>query len=123
MPVVKHVLLDEIIQLYEKEVRNMAVSKKKILISCGTGVVTSTLATKRLSEMLDNKGFAGMYTTTQYKIAELASKDDSFDVIVHTTTVPSFLKTPTVNALPLVTGVGMEKVADQVIEILWPEGK
>lgn len=102
----------------------MAVNKiKKILISCGTGVVTSTLATKRLSELLDKRGYAGKYQTTQYKIAELASKDDGYDVIVHTTTVPSYLTTPTVNALPLVTGVGMDKVADQVIAILWPEEK
>ncbi len=101
----------------------MTVGKvKKILISCGTGVVTSTLATGRLVKLLDEMGFKGRYTTTQYKIAELASKDDAFDVIVHTTTVPSYLKTPTVNALPLVTGRGMEKVAEQVVEILWPAG-
>ena len=101
----------------------MAGTIKNILISCGTGVVTSTLATQRLSEMLDARGYKGLYKTTQYKIAELASKDDGFDVIVHTTTVPSFLKTPCVNALPLVTGIGKEKVADQVISILWPNGK
>ncbi len=101
----------------------MAGTIKNILISCGTGVVTSTLATNRLSKMLDERGYKGLYKTTQYKIAELASKDDGFDVIVHTTTVPSFLKTPCVNALPLVTGIGMDKVADQVIKILWPDGK
>ena len=101
----------------------MAGNVKNILISCGTGVVTSTLATNRLSRMLDERGYKGLYKTTQYKIAELASKDDGFDVIVHTTTVPSYLKTPCVNALPLVTGVGMDKVADQVIAILWPNGK
>ncbi len=101
----------------------MAGNVKNILISCGTGVVTSTLATNRLSKMLDERGYKGLYKTTQYKIAELASKDDGFDVIVHTTTVPSYLKTPCVNALPLVTGVGMDKVADQVIAILWPNGK
>lgn len=101
----------------------MAGTIKNILISCGTGVVTSTLATNRLSKLLDERGYKGLYKTTQYKIAELASKDDGFDVIVHTTTVPSFLKTPCVNALPLVTGRGMEVVADQVINILWPNGK
>lgn len=101
----------------------MAGTIKNILISCGTGVVTSTLASKRLCDMLDARGYKGLYKTTQYKIAELASKDDGFDVIVHTTTVPSFLKTPCVNALPLVTGIGMDKVADQVIKILWPDGK
>ncbi len=101
----------------------MAGNVKNILISCGTGVVTSTLATNRLSKLLDERGYKGLYKTTQYKIAELASKDDGFDVIVHTTTVPSYLKTPCVNALPLVTGVGMDKVADQVIAILWPNGK
>ena len=95
---------------------------KKILRACGTGVVTSTLANTRLSKMLDDRGYKGLYTTTQYKIAELASKDGMFDVIVHTTTVPSFLTTPRVNALPLVTGIGMEKVADEVIAILWPNG-
>ena len=97
---------------------------KSILISCGTGVVTSTLATNRLCSLLDERGFAGTYKTTQYKIAELQSKDASgFDVIVHTTQVPSFLKTPCVNALPLITGIGMDKVVDEVIAILWPEGK
>lgn len=97
---------------------------KNILISCGTGVVTSTIATNRLCTMLDDRGFKGMYKTTQYKIAELASKDSNgFDVIVHTTQVPSFLQTPCVNALPLVTGIGMETVVEAVIEILWPEGK
>lgn len=101
----------------------MAGTIKNILISCGTGVVTSTLATQRLCEMLDARGYKGLYKTTQYKIAELASKDDGFDVIVHTTTVPSFLKTPCVNALRLVTGIGKEKVADEVISILWPNGK
>ncbi|HWR22302.1 MAG TPA: PTS sugar transporter subunit IIB [Feifaniaceae bacterium] len=101
----------------------MAGNVKNILISCGTGVVTSTLATNRLSKMLDERGYKGLYKTTQYKIAELASKDEGFDVIVHTTTVPSYLKTPCVNALPLVTGVGMDQVADQVIAILWPNGK
>lgn len=101
----------------------MAGKIKSILISCGTGVVTSTLATNRLSKMLDERGYAGLYKCTQYKIAELASKDGSFDCIVHTTTVPGFLTTPCVNALPLVTGVGMDKVADQVIAILWPNGK
>ncbi|KUO72661.1 MAG: hypothetical protein APF77_00535 [Clostridia bacterium BRH_c25] len=101
----------------------MAERVKNILISCGTGVVTSTLASTRLSKLLDEKGFKGKYKLTQYKIAELASKDSDFDIIVHTTTVPSFLKTPCVNALPLVTGVGMDKVVNQVIEILWPEAK
>lgn len=101
----------------------MSEKVKNILVSCGTGVVTSTLASTRLSKMLDERGFKGRYRLTQYKIAELASKDSDFDVIVHTTTVPGFLKTPCVNALPLVTGVGMDKVADQVIKILWPEAK
>jgi PTS system galactitol-specific IIB component len=101
----------------------MAGNIKSILISCGTGVVTSTLATSRLTKLLDERGYKGLYKTTQYKIAELASKDSGFDVIVHTTTVPSFLKTPCVNALPLVTGIGMDKVADQVVAILWPDGK
>ena len=102
----------------------MAGKIKEILVSCGTGVVTSTLATNRMSKLLDERGYKGLYKVTQYKIAELASKDSSgFDVIVHTTTVPSFLKTPCVNALPLITGINMGSVADQIIAILWPEGK
>jgi PTS system galactitol-specific IIB component len=101
----------------------MAEKIKSILVSCGAGVVTSTLAATRLSKLLDEKGYKGRYKFTQYKIAELASKESDFDIIVHTTIVPGFLKTPCVNALPLVTGIGMEKVANQVIEILWPEGK
>lgn len=91
---------------------------KKILLACGTGVATSTVVTSRLDEAMKKRGLAGMYSTVQCKIAEVPAKAENFDIIISTTKPPSGLTKPFVNGLPLLTGVGAEKVWDQLAEMI-----
>ncbi|MCG8485173.1 MAG: PTS sugar transporter subunit IIB [Clostridia bacterium] len=91
---------------------------KKILIACGTGICTSTMATKKLMAGLERKGKENHVITVQCKVSELASKANDYDLIISTTQVPSGIKVPVVQGVAFLTGVGVDKVVDEIIEIL-----
>ena len=91
---------------------------KRILLACGTGVVTSTLAMSRLNEAMKERGLDGKYTVGQCKVAELISKMENFDIIVSTTQAPPNLTKPFINGLPILTGVGVQKVWEELAELL-----
>lgn len=91
---------------------------KKILIACGTGICTSTMAANKLKEQLKSKGKADKVSISQCTVAELASKASDYDLVIATTQVSSRLETPVISGLPFLTGVGIDKVVDQVIETL-----
>lgn len=91
---------------------------KKILLACGTGVATSTVVTSRLNDAMKKRGLEGTYTTVQCKVAEVAAKASNFDLVISNTRPPAGLTVPVINGLPLITGVGAEKVWDEVAEIL-----
>ena len=57
---------------------------KRILLCCGTGVATSTVANKKLEEELIKRGFKGDFTITQCKAVEVPSKSPNFDICVST---------------------------------------
>jgi PTS system galactitol-specific IIB component len=94
---------------------------KKILLACGTGVATSTVVTSRLHAAMKQRGLEGTYIASQCKIAEVPGKAENFDIIISTTAVPAGIKTPVINGLPLLTGVGAEKVYDELAELLKKE--
>lgn len=91
---------------------------KKILLACGTGVATSTVVVNRLNEAMKKRGLEGTFTTVQCKVAEVASKAANFDIVIANTRPPAGLTVPVINGLPLLTGVGAEKVWDEVAELL-----
>lgn len=91
---------------------------KKILIACGTGICTSTMAAKKLEESLRQRGKDKDVTIIQCKVAELISKADEADLIVSTTTVPAQIKKPVVMGTPFLTGIGIDKVVDEIIKHL-----
>ena len=93
-------------------------SIKRILLACGTGVVTSTLATSRLNDAMKERGLEGTYTLGQCKVAELVSMMEGYDIIVSTTQAPANLTKPFINGLPILTGVGVEKVWDELEKFL-----
>jgi len=94
---------------------------KKILLACGTAVATSTVVTHRLEEAMKKRGLAGKYTASQCKIAEIHSKVDSFDILITTVKAPPGINIPVINGLPLLTGVGAEKIWDEVAELIKKE--
>nr|UWI50235.1 PTS sugar transporter subunit IIB [Clostridioides difficile] len=91
---------------------------KKILVACGTGVCTSTIAINKLKKALEEAKKLDMVSITQCKVVEVASKAPDYDLIICTTQISSSIKTPVINGLPFLTGVGMDKLIKEVLEKL-----
>ncbi|MCG1012882.1 PTS sugar transporter subunit IIB [Tepidanaerobacter sp. GT38] len=90
--------------------------KKKVIFVCATGIATSTAATERVVEYCKERGIDIDFQ--QSNVASLPSLDGTADLIVSTTNVPFQMKTPVVNALPIITGIGEEEVLEQILKIL-----
>ena len=91
---------------------------KKILLACGTAVATSIVVTRRLDEAMEKRGLAGKYTTSQCKISEIPSKISNFDILIANAKAPPGVTIPVINGLPLITGVGAEKIWDEIAELV-----
>ncbi|MDR1389755.1 MAG: PTS sugar transporter subunit IIB [Treponema sp.] len=94
---------------------------KRILLACGTAVATSTVVTNRLMEAMKKRGLEGKFTTSQCKIAEILSKVSNFDILVSNAKAPAGITIPVINGLPLLTGIGAEKVWDEIAELIRKE--
>ena len=90
----------------------------KILVACGTGIVTSTMAADKLKKELEKKGKTSKITISQCKVAELNSKASGYDLIISTTQVSDKIQIPVVSGLPFLTGIGVDKAVNEVIEKL-----
>ena len=60
---------------------------KRIIIACGSGVATSTVANQKVSAYLDEHGYSGKYQIEQCQVSELAEKGKSADFAIATTVV------------------------------------
>ncbi|MEE1312355.1 MAG: PTS sugar transporter subunit IIB [Lachnospiraceae bacterium] len=89
---------------------------KRILIACGSGVATSTVANQKISSFLNEKGYAGKYSIEQCQVSEVAEKSGNVDFCVATTVVSGNVKCPVLPGLPLLTGMGIDKLFDSIIK-------
>ena len=87
---------------------------KKLMVMCGTGVATSTVVMGKLKTWLDEQGLTQDVTLYQSKVAEEVNHIDDYDVVVSTTLVPESIKSKVINGVPLLTGVGADKVYDEI---------
>lgn len=86
---------------------------KRLLLACGMGVATSTVVLNRLNAAMEARGLKGQYTTRQCKIAEVATKASDYDLVIATAQLPD-VGIPVINGVSLLTGVGAEKVWDEI---------
>jgi PTS system galactitol-specific IIB component len=91
------------------------VAKKKVLVACGTGIATSTVVTIKIQEALKKNNIDA--DVIQCKVAEIPSKIDGADLIV-TTTVYENSKVPVIRGLSFLTGIGMEKDIQKIVDTL-----
>lgn len=91
---------------------------KKIIVACGSGVATSTVALQALKEGLEKRGKLDLVSFTQSSIPELPSIANSHDLLVTTAQGGEGLGIPVVNGLPLIIGINTDQVIDEVIEKL-----
>jgi PTS system galactitol-specific IIB component len=89
---------------------------KRILVSCGTAIATSTVVAKAIEEAMQERGIK--VVTRQCKASEIRGLAGDADLIVTTTPVPSDLGVPVIQTLAFLTGIGKEEVIDQIADIL-----
>lgn len=88
--------------------------KIRVLIACGAGIATSTVVMKKVEELLDQHNVN--YELIQIKISEAASKQSEADMLISTTMLPTEYDIPAIKAMAFLTGIGEEKIQDQIIE-------
>ena len=90
--------------------------KKRIIFACTSGIATSTVATEKVLQYCKKIGID--VEPMQSNVGTIPSQDGMADLIVVTSGVKYNLKTPIVNGLPLITGIGEEALLKKIADIL-----
>lgn len=64
---------------------------------------------------MNSKGLLDKVKIYKSNIAEQINNIDDYDVFVSTTVVPEDVRDKVINGLPLLTGIGVDKVYDQIL--------
>jgi PTS system galactitol-specific IIB component len=95
-----------------------------ILSVCGSGTVTSSMVAAKLKEKLKDRGYSVSTTEARPTEALNLAQSGRFDVIAHTSPLPSGnYGIPTINAFACLTGMGEDQFFDQVVDALKSVGK
>ena len=90
---------------------------KTVIVSCGTAVATPTVAAKAIEDACKEAGIS--VKTKQCKAAEIKIYvDQGADLIVTTTQLRYDPGIPVINGLAFLTGIGKEKVIQQILDVL-----
>ena len=89
---------------------------KKIIVACGSGIATSTVALSKIQTGLESKGKLKDIQFVQTSLSELPSLVEGATVIVTTAQGGGGFGVPVVSGLGLITGLGVDKVIDEIIE-------
>lgn len=90
--------------------------KYTVLVACGAGIATSTVVCEHVEELLKEHKIYSL--VIQCKIAEVASMQDHADLIISTTILPTTYKIPVLNGTAYISGIGMEKLDQSIIDHL-----
>lgn len=87
---------------------------KKLMIMCGSGIATSTVVTGKVKDWLKENGYENSVQLFQSKIAEEVNRIDDYDIVISTTVVPDSIKDKVILGLPLLTGIGLDGLWDEL---------
>ena len=96
----------------------MQPAKKRILLSCGSGLVTSSIARKKIEALLDAHGYEGCYEIVQVPLSAAVERSAECDFVVATSIVPSDLKCPYVNGVPYLMGISTEASDADILRLM-----
>ena len=88
--------------------------KLNVLVACGAGIATSTVVMSKVEELFKRNNIDA--NLDQIKIAEASSKQDGADMLISTTVLPTTYKIPTIKAMGFLTGIGMDKLEQQIVD-------
>lgn len=90
---------------------------KTVIVSCGTGIATSTVAAKAIEEACKAAGVD--VVTKQCKAAEIPILiEQGADLIVTTSQMRFDPGIPVVKGLAFLTGIGIDTVVKEILDIL-----
>ncbi|HGQ4508722.1 TPA: PTS galactitol transporter subunit IIB, partial [Streptococcus pneumoniae] len=72
------------------------------------------IAVSKIKKWLEDNNLDSDAKIYQSKIADELNKFDDYDVVVSTTVVPDSVKEKVINGVALLTGVGIDKVFEQI---------
>lgn len=110
--------LKKLHHIINKNIKKEGINMKKLLVVCGAGHATSTVAVSKLNKWLDENNYQDQVKIYQSKIADELNKIDDYDAVVSTTIVPDSIKPKVINGLGLLTGMGMDNIFKQLEERL-----
>ncbi|EEQ26020.1 PTS sugar transporter subunit IIB [Lactobacillus gasseri] len=89
---------------------------KKMLIMCGAGHATSTVVHAKVNNWLEENNLQDQVEIKQSAVTEEIDNinNGDYDIVISTTIVPDVIKDKVINGVALLTGVGADKVWDQV---------
>ena len=91
-------------------------ARKKIAVICGASIVTSTIIADKLKRLLDEQNVKAEISKGLTSEADKLAKNA--DLIVTTAFLRTDYGIPVVNGVSFLTGVGVEKTIEQILEIL-----
>ncbi|MBE6476774.1 MAG: PTS galactitol transporter subunit IIB [Propionibacteriaceae bacterium] len=86
----------------------------KILIACGSGIATSTVAQEKVKKILAEANIPAKIT--KGTVSQIQSLANSVDVVMVTTKYPGTIDKPVVQVFGLISGINEDKVAQQVVD-------
>lgn len=92
---------------------------KRIIVACGSGVATSNVAAEKLKDLLRERGLN--LEVRAVDIKSLESEAKVADLLVSITPYAARdreLPIPVLNGIPLLTGVGVKGLIDQIAALV-----
>lgn len=92
--------------------------KKKIYVCCGTGIATSTVIVKKVSEILGEHQIP--FEISQGIISDVKSKVENVkpDLVISSSVITEELGVPVVVGSSFLTGINTQKTIDMILSIL-----
>lgn len=91
---------------------------KKILVACGAGVCTSTVALQKLKTAMEQRGLSNQVSYGQCAVADLGMNAKNYDLVITTSKVTADYGVPVVFGLSFITGIGIEPLVDDIVKKL-----
>ena len=91
---------------------------KRVLVACGTSVATATVAALKVKEIAKDNGIS--VEVIQCKAGEIRGRVQTIspDFIVAMTQVPKDLGVPVVSGVPFLSGLGVDKLKQEILSLL-----
>lgn len=84
-------------------------SKLNIVVACGSGVATSTLAADEVKSVLEERGITN-YSISKSSMAEIDSASQNADIVLTTNNFKGDLGKPHMSIIGFITGINEEKL-------------